>query len=347
MTVAAVPTFPCPRCGNTLLQGMLVCRRCGGLVYAQRLNEIAAHATRVEQVNPIEAAMIWQQALPLLPEDSEQYQRVAERIGALAARLPPPRFSDESVPPQPPVVRPPDPWNVAVFKTVGSMLISILVYTVMFSKNGNWVYGAKFATGFVVLILIHELGHVVAMRYFGLSASPPIFIPFLGAVINLRQPPRNALEESIVGIGGPVLGTLAAGVTYMIYLKTGSLLAFELAEFGFLLNLFNMLPVPPLDGGRVTAAVSPWIWITGIVGVIGLLALEFFATGRLNFIFVLILLFALPRVKATLLLRQSGGSYYQIGWLARAAMGVSYLLLTGILVVMWALCHFEASRISF
>jgi hypothetical protein len=75
-----------------------------------------------------------------------------------------------------------------------------------------------FAVGFVVLMLVHELGHSIAMRYFRLSASPPIFIPFLGAVINLRQTPRNALEEAIVGIGGPVTGTIAAGVTYLLYL---------------------------------------------------------------------------------------------------------------------------------
>jgi Zn-dependent protease len=339
MTVAAAPTtFPCPRCGNILMSGQLVCPRCAALVYAQQLNDIAAHARQVEVVNPIEAAMIWQRALPLLPPDSQQYQLVARRIGSLAAGIQPPS-EDASVPRDPQVVRPPDPWNVAVLKTAGSMLISIIVYTVMFSREAGLAYGAKFATGFVILILIHELGHVVAMRYFGLSASPPIFIPYLGAVINLRQSPRNALEESIVGIGGPVFGTLAAAATYMIYLKTGSHLMFELAQFGFLLNLFNMLPVPPLDGGRVTAAVSPWIWLTGILGVVGLMGLEFFVTGRFDFIFLLILLFALPRVKATLNRRATGGPYYQIGLPARAAMGVAYLVLTATLVVMTALCQ--------
>jgi Zn-dependent protease len=341
MTVAAVPTFPCPRCGNQLLQGMLVCRRCGGLVYAQRLNEIASHATRVEQVNPIEAAMIWQQALPLLPDDSAQYSQIAERIGSLAARLPPPQTTaDSSVPPQPAVVRPPDPWNVALTKTLGSMLVSIAVYTLLFrAEFGGLLGGLQFATGFVVLILIHELGHVIAMKYFGLSASPPFFIPFLGAVINLRQPPRNALEESIVGIGGPVLGTVGAIVTYLIYLQTGSELMLRIAGFGFFLNLFNMLPVPPLDGGRVTAAVSPWIWITGILGMVGLLIYDFVVNHQLSFIAILILVFALPRVKATLLQRGSGGTYYQIGLGARAMMGIAYLLLTLMLLVMTAVSH--------
>jgi Zn-dependent protease len=318
--------------------GQLACPHCGALVYAQRLNEIAAHAQAVEGVNPIEAAMIWQQALPLLPPDSTQYQLIAQRVGALSAGMRP-ISHDASVPPQPAVVRPPDPWRVAVLKTAGSMLLSIVVYAWMFSDRFGLAYGAKFATGFVILILIHELGHVVAMRYFGLSASPPIFIPFLGAVINLRQSPRNALEESIVGIGGPVFGTLAAGVTYLIYLQTGSDLMLRIAGFGFFLNLFNMLPVPPLDGGRVTAAVSPWIWITGIVGMLALLAYDFVVNQQLSFIAILILLFALPRVKATLLRRASGGGYYQIGWGARAAMGVSYLLLTVFLLVMTAVSH--------
>src|SRR6185369_10020007 len=123
------------------------------------------------------------------------------------------------------------------------------------------------------------------------SASPPIFIPFLGAVINLRQSPRNALEEAIVGIGGPVLGTLGAGVTYLLYLKTGSYLMFRLAEFGFMLNLFNMLPVPPLDGGRVTAAVSPWIWITGLLAVVAIGIGDYYRHGQIDYMMVLILLF--------------------------------------------------------
>jgi Zn-dependent protease len=223
------------------------------------------------------------------------------------------------------------------------MLISIVVYMMLFSGRNGLFYGLQFATGFVLLMLVHELGHSTAMRYFRLSASPPIFIPFLGAVINLRQMPRNALEEAIVGIGGPVTGTIAAGITYLIYLKTGSELFLRLSQFGFLLNLFNMLPVPPLDGGRVTAAVSPWVWIPGLLVVVAWVVRDFL-TGRFNPILILLLLMAWPRVYKVLTTRHSIEPYYQIGWRAKWAMGVAYVVLGVTLVVMFALCQFEAMR---
>jgi Zn-dependent protease len=193
-------------------------------------------------------------------------------------------------------------------------------------------------------MLIHELGHSMAMRYFRLSASPPIFIPFLGAVINLRQMPRNALEEAIVGIGGPVTGTIAAGVTYLIYLKTGSVLFLRLAEFGFLLNLFNMLPVPPLDGGRVTAAVSPWVWIIGLALVVCYMAVDWLS-GHFNFILILLLFMAWPRVQRVLTSRDARRTpYYDIGRPAKWMMGIAYIALSTLLAVMFFLCQTEAGR---
>src|SRR5205085_372286 len=103
----------------------------------------------------------------------------------------------------------------------------------------------------VVLILVHELGHVAAMRHYGLSASPPIFIPFMGALINLRQPPQDAKVEAVVGIGGPIAGTVGALACYALYLGlpdgSARMLTHQLAFVGFALNLFNLLPVPPLD----------------------------------------------------------------------------------------------------
>ena len=226
------------------------------------------------------------------------------------------------------------------------MLISIVVYTMLFSGQRGLDFGLKFATGFVLLMLVHELGHSMAMRYFRLSASPPIFIPFLGAVINLRQMPRNAWEEAVVGIGGPITGTLAAGVTYLIYLQTGSMLFLRLAEFGFLLNLFNMLPVPPLDGGRVTAAVSPWVWIVGLLLVVLYVAADWVVYKRFNFIFVLLLLMAWPRIASVLSARRAGSAspYFDIGAASKWAMGIAYLVLSGLLAVMFFLCRWESSH---
>jgi Zn-dependent protease len=356
---AAVPTaFPCERCGMVLFHGNLVCPNCGALVYARMLNDIAARAHQEEDSgNILRAAMTWREALPLLPPTSQQYQFVTQRIGTLTARfshgiLATPAASAAGLPAAEAAgvaeARPAprnDPWQLALAKTLGSMLVSIAVYTMLFSSRNGITYGLQFATGFVLLMLVHELGHSLAMRYFRLSASPPIFIPFLGAVINLRQMPRNAWEEAVVGIGGPVTGTIAAGVTYLIYLQTGSELFLKLSLFGFLLNLFNMLPVPPLDGGRVTAAVSPWVWITGLLGVVAWLAHDFFRRGMINPILILLLVMAWPRVFTVLSEpRRRRTPYYQIGRRAKWAMGVAYIVLAGALAVMFALCNFEATR---
>ena len=356
--MTAVSTaFPCQRCGMVLFQGNLVCPNCGALVFAQQLNDIAARAQQEEAAgNVLAAAMIWRDALALLPPQSQQYQSIAQRIGMLTSRFTSGVTTAAAAQTQPDALAPGasneprptpknDPWQLAVAKTLGSMLVSIIVYTIFFGQKRGFDYGVKFAVGFVVLMLVHELGHSMAMRYFRLSASPPIFIPFLGAVINLRQQPRNALEEAIVGIGGPVTGTIAAGVTYLLYLKTGSQLILQLSWFGFLLNLFNMLPVPPLDGGRVTAAVSPWVWIIGLILVVLYMGLGWFSTGRPSFILVLLLIMAWPRVKRVLTSREQRRTpYYDIGRSAKVLMGVSYVVLSGLLMVMFVLCQWEAAR---
>jgi Zn-dependent protease len=364
--VTPTTTFPCQRCGMVLFHGNLVCPSCGALVYADTLNDVAARAQAQEAAgHALAAAMIWREALQLLPPASQQYQSIAQRIGMLTSRFsagitaaatapapaPAPAkpgasaagFSDEPI--RPPPLPKNDPWRLALAKTLGSMLVSIVVYTALPFVHGGMTDRLQFATGFVLLMLVHELGHSIAMRYFKLSASPPIFIPFLGAVINLRQMPRNALEEAIVGIGGPITGTLAAGVTYLIYLKTGSELFLRLSQFGFLLNLFNMLPVPPLDGGRVTAAVSPWVWIIGLILVVLYMALDWLTTGQFNFILILLLFMAWPRVQRVLTSRDARRTpYYDIGLPAKWAMGMAYVGLSGVLAVMYFLCQWEAAH---
>ena len=238
-----------------------------------------------------------------------------------------------------------DPLGVALFKTIGSMLISIVVYAVMFHSpaRGQW-FGVLFAVGFVLLILVHELGHSIALRYFGLSASPPIFIPFLGAFIAFRQFPRNALEESIVGIAGPVLGTLGAAVTYAIYLQTNNVLLLRLAEFGFFLNLINLLPVPPLDGGRVAAAVSPMIWMLGLLALVAWIIYMYIVERQISFFMILLLIIAWPRVKAALA-GAFRGPYFQIPLIAKWAMGTAYVLLGAFLFVMLIISRYYANQL--
>jgi Zn-dependent protease len=142
-----------------------------------------------------------------------------------------------------------------VLVSVGSMLFTIWVYAQFF--------GASFAVGFVVLLLVHEMGHYIAARQRGLDVSLPAFIPFVGAMINLRQQPHDAETEAYVAFAGPFIGTLAAFATYYHGHTTGDEFWIALGYTGLILNLFNMIPVSPLDGGRITQVLSPRIWLLG------------------------------------------------------------------------------------
>jgi Zn-dependent protease len=145
--------------------------------------------------------------------------------------------------------------KLKLFTTSASMLVSIGAYAL--------IWGWKFAVGFVLLLLVHELGHVIQLRREGIKASAPMFIPFLGAVVAMKELPKDAAAEARVGLAGPVLGSLACLVPLGIYWATGNELFQALAFVGFFLNLFNLLPVLPLDGGRAMAALSPWMWFVG------------------------------------------------------------------------------------
>jgi Zn-dependent protease len=162
-----------------------------------------------------------------------------------------------------------------------SMLLSVALYAVAF--------GWKFAMGFVILLFLHELGHVLASRIVGLKSSNPVFIPFLGAVIKI-QDPVNVKMEANVAIGGPALGTLSALACLALYLWTDDILMLVLSYTACLLNLFNLIPCAPLDGGRIAAAISPHMWWVGTIAT-GLL---FLFTS--NIFLLIILVFSLIRL---------------------------------------------------
>jgi Zn-dependent protease len=142
-------------------------------------------------------------------------------------------------------------------KPLLSMLLTIGAYALI------WPW--TFALGFVLLIFVHELGHVWAAKRKGLPVSAPLFIPFLGALIMLKRNPKDAATEAYIGIGGPILGTAGAFVCYAVGWWSGQQIWFALAYTGFLLNLINLLPIHPLDGGRIVTAVSRWMWLVGVV----------------------------------------------------------------------------------
>ncbi|MBA3437561.1 MAG: site-2 protease family protein [Thermoleophilaceae bacterium] len=145
--------------------------------------------------------------------------------------------------------------KLKILATSASMLVSIGAYTL--------IWGWRFAVGFVVLLLVHEMGHVFQLRREGIKASAPMFIPFVGALVAMKEMPKDAAAEARVGLAGPVLGSLGALVPLGIYALTGNELFQALAFVGFFLNLFNLLPVLPLDGGRAMAALSPAMWLVG------------------------------------------------------------------------------------
>ncbi len=210
-----------------------------------------------------------------------------------------------------------------LFVTAGTMAVSVAAYAT--------IWGFSFAAGFVILLLVHEMGHVIALRREGIKASAPMFIPFLGAVISARSLGDNAAAEARVGLAGPVLGTLGSAVCLLIWHLTGHDFWQALAFTGFFLNLFNLMPVVPLDGGRAMAAMAPWMWGIGFIGMV-VLAIVF-----PNPIILIIVVFAGFETYRRWKLRRSGGleqlAYYRVSPRARWLTAVVYLSLVGLLVI--------------
>jgi Zn-dependent protease len=169
-----------------------------------------------------------------------------------------------------------------LLKSGGTMLLMIWIYT--------QIWGWQFAVGFVLLLLVHECGHLIVAKRFGLKVGAPVFIPFMGAFIALKEAPRNAWIEACVGIGGPMLGSLGALACNSLGEIFGAPVLIALAWFGYFLNLFNLVPVGMLDGGRIVTALSRWLWLPGFA------ALLWFGWKFPNFIVWLMVFASLPRI---------------------------------------------------
>lgn len=211
--------------------------------------------------------------------------------------------------------------KLKLLTTSGSMLVSIVAYQLIF----GWL----FSIGFVLLLLLHELGHVFQLRREGVKASAPMFIPFLGAVISAKSMGDDAGAEARVGLAGPILGSIATLVPLGIWLATGSHFWQALAFIGFFLNLFNLLPILPLDGGRAMAALSPWVWLVGFAG---LIAMAFFFPSP---IVLLILLLGGMETWRRWQARNTpeGRAYHQIPTRTRVLVAATYLVLIVALAV--------------
>lgn len=132
------------------------------------------------------------------------------------------------------------------------------------------LYGWSYAVGFVALIFFHEMGHYIAARQKNLNVGLPTFIPFIGAWIELKEQPINAEVEAYVAFAYPFIGTLASFAFYFWGHSHGNSLALALAQSGFIINLFNLIPLHPLDGGRISAIISPRLWLIGAPLLVGI-----------------------------------------------------------------------------
>lgn len=140
-----------------------------------------------------------------------------------------------------------------------SMLISVLSYAFLLGRMET-------AIGLVIMLFIHEMGHVFAAKQKKLPVSLPVFIPFLGALITMKKHPRDAVTEAYIAFGGPLLGSIGALAALLIGVWLDQMLLVAIAYIGFFLNLINLLPIHPLDGGRISVAVTRWLWLFGLIG---------------------------------------------------------------------------------
>jgi Zn-dependent protease len=207
------------------------------------------------------------------------------------------------------------------FKFLFSMFVSAAFYV--------WLGGWLFGIGLIALLFVHEMGHVVEAKRQGLPVSVPVFIPFMGALIAMKQMPHNAWREARLAIAGPLLGSAGALLLYLLGFVYDSQQLKALAFLGFLINLFNLLPVVPLDGGRITAALHPALWFAGFLA---LLALVIY---RPNAILIVILLFAGSELRRRWKIRRvpQMQEYYRVRPRRRLVIGLLYFGLAAALAV--------------
>jgi Zn-dependent protease len=173
--------------------------------------------------------------------------------------------------------------KVPALATLGTALLSVAAYSLW---GGPW-----FAVGLVLMIFVHEMGHVFEIRRQGMHATAPIFIPFLGAAIFQRSHAQSPLRQAQIGIAGPIAGTIGATVAFVLYNSTHWNVLLIWAYFGFLINLFNLIPFGMLDGGWILAPVSKWIQVAGLAVLGGL-----FLANLVSPIVIIIVILGVPVV---------------------------------------------------
>jgi Zn-dependent protease len=215
--------------------------------------------------------------------------------------------------------------KLKILTTGGTAFVSIAAYALL--------WGWTFAAGFVALLFVHEMGHVIALRREGIKASAPMFIPFLGAVVMAKRLGDDAAAEARVGLAGPLLGSVGAAACLAIHQATGSLFWQQLAYAGFLINLFNLIPVTPFDGGRAMAALAPAMWFVGLA-VMAVMAVEFTSP----FILLFLVLGGMNVYQRWSMIKKGGEQtqqYYKVAPQTRTLVAVVYIGL--IVLLAWGM----------
>ncbi|HEY7501179.1 MAG TPA: site-2 protease family protein [Vicinamibacterales bacterium] len=302
---SAGAAIACPDCGTAIASSLTSCPACHRLVHATTLRELAERGAEAARAGDLAGELsAWRTSLELLPPESRQFRTISDRVAALS------KAADAA---ETTIAPPPSTgawkWLVALgpiglilwkFKflvvlvlTKGKLLLlgltkSTTLFSMLLALGVYWTtWGLPFAFGFVISIYIHEMGHVAALHRFGIRASAPMFIPGVGALVRLRQSPANPYEDARVGLAGPWWGLGAAIAAYTGSLAGGGPLWAAIAKTGAWINLFNLMPIWQLDGGRGFAAMTrPDRWLAA-----GALAAGWMITG--DGLFVLLLLVAI------------------------------------------------------
>jgi Zn-dependent protease len=287
-------TLDCSKCQTHLSPNLKICPNCNTLVHSEKLKSLAALAKDEESNGQLlSAVQHWREALVLVPESSLQFKQLMGVIDKLSIQIEkePKRFAEERKEIAKKAKQ--DKSGLAKLGAIGAgafllwkfkfILVMILTkgkllvlgltkgstfFTMFLSFGVHWtVWGWKFALGLVFAIYVHEMGHVWALRRLGIAASAPAFIPGLGALVRLKQMPVSVRENARIGLAGPIWGLGISYVLFAVYYWTGFESIGAIVKVSAWINLFNLLPLGPLDGGRgfsAMSAKSAW-WVTGVI----------------------------------------------------------------------------------
>jgi Zn-dependent protease len=250
-------SFRCRGCGSEVALGLLACPACKRLLYSEQLKDLATQAESAMQSGDFTQALTnWRHALELLPANTKQHEIIANKVDELSRKV------DQ----QPSGQKTSDWRKPAKGLGIGALILSLLakakllllgltkagtILTMLLAFGVYWTaWGWKFAFGLIACIYVHEMGHVYRLQKFGIKATAPMFIPGFGALVRLKQIPINPIEDSRIGLAGPIWGLGAAVAVYLLHLATGNASLAGIAQAAAWINLFNLLPIWQLDGGR-------------------------------------------------------------------------------------------------